>query len=345
MIPDGNDSERNHLRRYTGGFLADDAAAMFPHRAWLARSGPLRLRRGGPPLDAGPPRPLPPFELVVVEQSEGLTRLVYEETSLRLLVWAPDDALESVPVADTRLALRPRELPAGPAGAPEVGVWLMPGMRLSVVGRSEGWLEVAVEESGFQARGWVSEASLGKVFQPSTLRMTTHAGVREGARLLASPSGPPLGRFPLTPGEPAGINHWVEPVGAPTRGFQLVRFLGFTMWARGYLPLYSYVPPEGGGYGRGMRGRIRVRPAWGKVAPAASLPTGTSLFDGPGGEVVGRTRTPINIPDRLEHHDQGGQREIEVAVGGLGFVRVWVDVAQMGPLPPAPAPTASGKGG
>jgi hypothetical protein len=33
MIPDGNDSERNHLRRYTGGFLADDAAAMFPHRA------------------------------------------------------------------------------------------------------------------------------------------------------------------------------------------------------------------------------------------------------------------------------------------------------------------------
>jgi hypothetical protein len=34
-----------------------------------------------------------------------------------------------------------------------------------------------------------------------------------------------------------------------------------------------------------------------------------------------------------------------VAVGGLGFVRVWVDVAQMGPLPPAPAPTASGKGG
>jgi hypothetical protein len=344
VVPPATAEPGSQLRRYTGGFLGDRARASLPLRARLGLASPLRLTRGGAPLDPRSAQALRGGEVAVVEQAGEAVRVLVEGRTARMLVWADPAALESVPIVDTRLALGPGRPPVGPAGAPQVGVWLLAGVALDPIARSDGWLQVAVDDDGLVATGWVEAGALGKVYSPPAPPRHERGAVREGARLTASPGGGVLASFRPSPGEAPGVRRGFEPEGPRLGGFQMVRFQGRKSWARGFVPAALFTPPSG-------RGSIRRRaPVVFKLQPqpggrsAHVLPAGTDLLDEPGGEVVGRTLIDAPLADGVAGKHRGGLAQVELVVDALGAVRVWVDPARILALPalpaPAPAPAA-----
>jgi hypothetical protein len=290
-----------------------------------------------------------PREVVVVEKTPEAVRFVLEFSAIRLLFWAAPGAFRPVPLQPARLALRPGVYPQGPPGDPErdqVGVWVMPGWDGAPLARKEPWIEVEVREMDLQARGWLDTSSFGPVFTPQPAPgVSDHVGVLQGAWLLESPRGARIARVTPPDGDPPGFNRWFDDLGSPVRGFRRVRYGGYRGWILGYVPEGFFRPREARtGYGRGYGHRVYgVRTAK-RLALTLQVAAGVDLFDAPRGDLCGRTRAPLLIPDRLPPRVEGGRREIEVPLNEAGYARVWVEETKVSPAPPpsaSAAPSAS----
>jgi hypothetical protein len=343
IVPVASASAPERLRPYQGAFLATDADRVFPERAFLARTRSLRLRRGSDeaPTD-GFDEMTSPRPVTVVEKDAQAIRILFEVGAARMLFWAAPGAFALVPGKPTRLALRPGVYPQGPPGDPqrdEVGVWVMPGWRPIPLSSKDGWVEIEVNDTDIKARGWLDSSAFEPVYTPETARPAKyHAGVVEGAWLLASPRGSVIAQVRAPEGEVPGVNRWFEGVGPPIQGFRLVRYGGRHAWMQGYVANALFRPPEGGtSYGRGY-GDTGYGTRSPKKAPLElQVEPGTDLFDAPDGDLCGRTRGVLRVPDRHPLRVEGGRRQIEVPMNEVGYVRVWVDEKRVGLIPAASA--------
>ena len=333
------------FRSYQGAFLARDAGKAFPRRARLRRGGPLGLRRGERgALRDGYDAALFAHEMVVVEEEGEAIRFVYERGSVAVLFWSDASAFEPVPLKPTRLALRPGVYPQGVAGDPgkdEVGVWVGPGWYEEPLRRQEGWAEVEVTDHDLRARGWLDTSGFGAVFTPRPVEgIRSHGGVPHGAWFVAG-LGARVGRLAPLEGGEQGVSWWVEAVGPPVGALRPVRYAGERSWMRGYVAAALFQEPHAGmGFGRGGTGYGYATRTRLKLATPLRLENGAELFDGPAGDLCGMTRAPLPIPDRIPQRVEGGRREVEVSLGELGLVRLWVDPAKVAPAE-APAASAS----
>lgn len=332
-------SAPERLRPYQGAFLATDADRVFPERAFLVRPRSLRLRRGSDeaPTD-GFDEMTSQRPVVVVEKDAQAIRILFEVGAARMLFWAAPGAFTPVPVKPTRLALRPGVYPQGPPSDPqrdEVGVWVMPGWYPTALSTKDGWVEIEVNDTDIKARGWLDSSTFGPVYIPQTASSARHhAGVLEGAWLLASPHGHPIARVRAPEDEAPGVNRWFEEVGPPIQGFRRVRYGGRYAWMQGYVANALFRPPESGAsYGRGY-GDTGYSVRSPKRTPITlQVEPGTDLFDAPDGDLCGRARGVLRVPDRLPLRVEGGRRQIEVPMNEVGYVRVWADATRVGPIP------------
>lgn len=336
-------SAPERLRPYQGAFLATDADRAFPERAFLAQTRSLRLRRGSDeaPTD-GFNEMTSTRPVVVVEKDAQAIRILFDVGAARMLFWAAPGAFTPAPVKPTRLALRPGVYPQGPPGDPqrdEVGVWVVPGWHPTTLSSKDGWIEVEVNDADIKARGWLDSSTFGPVYTPEPARsVKTHAGVVEGAWLLESPRGAVIARVRAPEGEAPGINRWFEGVGPPIQGFRLVRYGGRHAWMQGYVANALFRPPESGAsYGRGYGDTGYGIRSPKKATPKLQVEPNTDLFDAPDGDLCGRTRGALRVPDRLPLRVESGRRQIEVPMNEVGYVRVWVDETRVGPIPAASA--------
>ncbi len=339
------------LRPYQGAFLADDVGAAFPERAILERTASLRLRRDAPEGLADRLDPLTsPRVVVVVEKTPEAIRFVLDHSAVRMLFWAAPGAFRPVPLKPARLALRPGVYPEGPPGDPErdqVGVWVVPGWDGEPLSRKDPWIEVEVRDMELRARGWLDTSSFGVVFTPEPAPgVRDHVGVLQGAWLLESPRGARIARVTPPDGEPPSINRWFDDLGSPVRGFRRVRYGGYRSWIQGYVLEGFFRPTEPRtGYGRGHGHRVYGVRTGKRLPLTLRVAAGVDLFDAPRGDLCGRTRAPLLIPDRLPRRVEAGRREIEVPLYEAGYARVWVEEAKVSEAPPeasaSAAPSAS----
>jgi hypothetical protein len=335
------------LRPYQGAFLADDVGAAFPERAVLERTSSLRLRRDAPEGTADRLEQLTfPRVVVVVEKEQDAVRFVLEYSAVRMLFWAALGAFRPVPLKPARLALRPGVYPQGPPGDPErdqVGVWVVPGWHDEPLYRQDPWIEVEVRDMELRARGWLDTSSFGVVFTPEPApSVRDHVGVLQGAWLLESPRGARIARVTPPDGNPPGINRWFDDLGSPIRGFRRVRYGGYSTWIQGYVSedLFRYAVPRTG-YGRGQGHHVEAVRTAKRLPLTLRVVARADLFDAPRGDLCGRNRAPLLIPDRLPRRVEAGRREIEVPLYEVGYARVWVEEGKVSEAPPEASAFAS----
>ncbi|MCS6898931.1 MAG: hypothetical protein RMJ98_04300, partial [Myxococcales bacterium] len=219
-----------------------------------------------------------------------------------------------------------------------VGVWVVPGWHGNPLAHQDTWIEVEIYDMSLYARGWLDTASFGHVFVPQPPpAVHDHIGILQGAWILESPQGARIAHLtPLDSGAP-GFLHWFDDLGSPVQGFRKVRYGGFQSWIQGYVP-QSHIRrrPPATGYGRGQGGNRGYGTRTALPLPLTlQVAPGTDLFDAPRGDLCGRTRAVLRIPDRLPLRIEGGRREIEVPMQEAGYFRVWVEEGKVSPVPSA----------
>ncbi len=315
---------------------------VFPQRALLRRGASLGFKPGGPAPRDGHEEMLFPRPVVVVEQRDRMARFVVEIPGAALLLWAERSAFQQVPTVPTRLALRPGVYPQGLPWDPDrdqVGVWVAPGWNSPPLREREGWIEVEIRDMQLQARGWLDASKFGPIFEPVTPRRTeVNGGLLEGSWFRAS-GGVQVARFAFPEDRQPEVVWWVEPLGEPRGGVRKVHFSASQTWVHGYVAQTLFKdPPEGTLFGRPGTFSSFSERGKKKLEMTLEIEHNTDLFDGPTGALCGRTRQPLRIPDRLPLQVENGRREVEVSIGELGLMRVWVEVSKVHPAPSSGGP-------
>jgi hypothetical protein len=333
------------MKPHTGAWLESDALQVFPEHALMISPGHLRLRRDEPlRLEGGYDPVIRPMEVAVVAHDGESSRIVFETREVRLLFWATEQAFEPVPVRPQRLALKPGQYPKGPvemAARDELGVWVMPGWYETPLERRDGWRQVSVNDMSIKVKGWLDESQFGAFFRRlSRDNSRTRGGVMGGARLLASPTGPVLMTLPLEPG-----GSWTgafEDVGPAVPGFVHVRYAGRESVIQALVRTAEFTSSISSSFS--SSGRVSMRRGVRGMPPRLQvLEAGTLLYDGPGGEPIGRILRSMEIPDRADPTVDRGLRRVEVPLSELGLLPAWVEATALKPLPAPPA-SASASG-
>jgi hypothetical protein len=268
-------------------YLAPGTDVRFPGRALVAKHGPLRLTLDGEPLSSSDPSQLSTrVEGIVVEEHARSVRLVLADEHVRLVAFAPRDALQQVSIRSALLAVAPDRAPD-----PSAGARIAPGVPLDEKARQGGLRRVAGEASGVRFDGWIADDAVGFVYVPERFVVAGGAGLVAESTVVTSPTGEEIARFagPLDPSdEPSFRNEVAALPGAPV-GFQAIHLRREAIELRGLVPIAGYrkKPPGVGfesGIGLGDIGTISdaqpaVLRAGGGIFSAAGDRVGVALVD------------------------------------------------------------------
>lgn len=228
-----------------------------PYRVHVARMTSVSLVPGGPTTEHGGHQLELDLELPVVEERDGLVRIVIEHDDARTMVWVAEADLAWSVTRPVRLA-----------GRGDSGVWLSTGAPVRTTGKGAR-RRISHEARGLTLTGTVAADALGRVF-PAPIQLEPTWG-EPAAELRVAPGGAVLQRGPL-PVDVLGVRGaWTE---AEFRS-PYARVRGWVASDR-IAPSLSISGGTGSGSGFAISDVDRV-----------DVPAGVCLFDRMGGEVVG----------------------------------------------------------
>lgn len=270
----------------------------------------------------------------MLEQRATTVRVVLEDAHLRVAVLVAREDLAFAPVVKTRLVPSPALEPVD-----DEGVFLAPGTAVQELGHASvggaPWREVEGAIDVLRFRGWIPEASLGRIWTEAPFAEVESTGlVRDGASLGVRAKGSGRVEEVARAGsssapKPPGAFAWgVESLGARPPN-QLVRFVRPEVMVIGEVAQADFKEKgpgdgewsTGGGTFDGSGGMFDMR--------VAELRTGAALF-APGTDVkVGFARAATVA---YHHHRVSPPRvEIWTHLAPVGFVRFTVEAADLAP--------------
>ncbi len=250
-----------------------------------------------------PPRP-------VVAQEPGRARFIFDDSGLRLLVWAEDAALWETPLAVTALTRSP-----GTSGA-KPRVLVGPGAFLERKSEKNGFVKVSAHDRTMSVEGFLPAGALGRVYVPAAVPAIASGeswALARTARLLDKPGGTALGRLL----DSAGPQVLVTELSKGAAWFVEVAYHSPTLSVRGFVPKSALSPPERYGWGSGYGYAARKNPPDERL----TFPVGACLYAEPWGEVVGVLRRPRTATVHIESGERAAWRELDLPWTGT---RVWV---------------------
>jgi hypothetical protein len=263
---------------------------------------------------------------VVVAEQPAAVRVLVESEHVRLLLFV--DRADLWPVPKVAAILVP--LPGAQAHA-DVGVRVAPGLPLEVKAVKDGDRLVAGASGAVTFEGWLSEHTLGDVFdRVSWPARDGDTLVREDTRVLAAAGGTQIARFRVS--ESAKMPAFAFGVdaesGAPP-GWQRIRYTNTQVEVRGLVRAVDCKPrgaadrrileAEGHGGGSGYRSDTRT----GVLAPgAAILAPGTQAQ-------VGVVMAPVRVFYAGDSPDGSALQAVDISVWPFGFVHTLVRAADI----------------
>jgi hypothetical protein len=255
-------------------------------------------------LGRAPPR-------VVVDQSPGRTRIIFDDPSLRVLLWTENTKLWPTPLRVTPLTRQP--VKAGPNERVRVG----PGAFLQRLNDKGDLARVSASDRTFEAVGWLPISAIGHAYLPSPIPEAP--GTEEWvlaplSNVLERPGGSALGKLVDT--APPQVR--VGTVAKSAAWFVEIAYGSATLSVRGFVPKSALSQPQSMGWGSGGFGYgARKNPP----EETLTFPRGACLYSEPWGEVIGVLRHPLNRTVHVEIGDTAAWRELDLR---WADARVWV---------------------
>jgi len=235
-----------------------------PQRVHVARRGMFGLT-ADTTLGDESPSGLSYDDVPLLETQPGRVRVVHDEDSARMFLWINEKDLGWAIAKKTRIA-----------GKGDVGVWLLPGARVTATGKGAKRKIKTKFNSGLEVSlsGVVPADALTRIFTEAPAPTDTGAGASFHAPAIRLE---PRGR--RMAGMPDGLS--VHKVAPGSAGWQLVEHRGRWLEVRGWVHDRDLggalrMSGTGGGLGLGMSHTDRV-----------DVPAGTCFYAAAGGPIVG----------------------------------------------------------
>lgn len=224
--PAADVARREFLRTY----LAPDARDRLERRAWLARLGEVRLTPDGPAILKGSGAPVTFEQLIVVDDGPRIGVIVGDMSPVRMFVYLDPTDLAEVVTREVKLSQS-----SSRNETDDLGVYLRPGARVTVVERRDAAVRVVDECRDLDSEGWVPPDALARIFprQPEVDGDRDDTNILSGSHLTLRPGGPPVAVFQQY--DPRDFVYPAVRLGKPRRGWQRVEYLADDCRARGWI--------------------------------------------------------------------------------------------------------------
>jgi len=295
----------------------DASAAAVPPASHLLRDGFEQRHRERALLLADRRYVLP---RAVVANEPGRTRLVYDDASVRVLVWAAAAALWETPLAVTALTRHPAKPSA------KERVFVGPGAFAERKFEKNGFVRVSAHDRTFGVEGYLPAAALGRVYLPAEVPDVPGADrwvLSRDATMLERPGGAALGKLL----DASGPQVQVTELSKGAAWFVEIAYRSPTLSVRGFVPKSALSPPKAASWS-GTFGSIgRSNPPEEQLTFAS----GTCLYAEPWGEVVGVLRLPRTANVHIESGARAAWRELDLP---WAAAQVWVPREGASTTPP-----------
>lgn len=257
---------------------------------------------------------------VVVAKEPGRARYVFDDPSMRLLVWADDAALFETPLAVTALTRHPAK-----PGAKE-RVLVGPGAYVERKSEKAGFALITARDHTFGVEGYVPAAALGHVYLPTSIPEVPGSDqwvLSRTVPILDKPGGAALGKLL----DASGPQVRVTALAQGAAWFVEIVYQSPSLSVRGFVPKSALSPPQAGSWGRGYASLGRNDPPM----ETLTFPAGACLYSEPWGEVVGVLRRPRTASVHIEEGARAAWRKLEPSHVGAS---VWLPREGSSATPP-----------
>lgn len=286
--------------------FVDDAEKVFPRRTRLARHGSVRFAPTGPPILRGSEQEPRDDELVVLESSGDLVRVLVTARGGRLALYLESEDLKELPSRVARLSLTSATTPV------DAKAELYPGALVTWTERRSGARRALLADRDVEVAGWIEEDAIGRVYTPVPVPevRTTHR-VERRVDLCWSAEGACFGKLDASPDGPIHVRASSE----ARAGRRKIAVTRGRLLAEGWVSEDALIADDGQ-LGR-LGGSHHSRPG----GPVVHLPAGTQLFSGSTGEQVGQLLAETVLADRRQHEQ--GRGRVGFLTSGWGLIDVW----------------------